>query len=125
VLEDTLNWSKGTHSVSFGVAFSRYGVWSIGIRNLQTPSVTLGVDNTYDPARTMFDSTNGPKNFPGANSSQLGDARDMYGILVGSVTSLGGTAYLNDETNKYSFNGNSVNRGHYQEFGFFAQDAWP
>ncbi len=124
VLEDTLNWSKGTHSVSFGAAFSRYGVWSIGIRSLQTPSVTLGVDNTYDPARVMFDSTNGPKNFPGANSSQLGDARDMYGILVGSVTSLGGTAYLNDATNKYAFNGNSVNRGHYQELGFFAQDAW-
>jgi hypothetical protein len=124
VLEDTLTWSKGSHSFSFGGAFSQFGVWAIGIRLLQSPSVTLGLDNTYDPARIMFDSTNGPKNFPGASSTQLSAARNMYGVLIGSVTSLGGTAYLNDQDNKYAFNGNSVNRGHYQEYGFFAQDAW-
>ena len=33
--------------------------------------------------------TNGTNNFPGASSSQLGDARDMYGVLGGSVTSFG------------------------------------
>ena len=124
VLEDTMTWSKGSHSFSFGVTFSQFGVWSIGIRTLQTPSVTLGVDNTYDPARVMFDSTNGPNNFPGASSTQLSTARTMYGVLIGSVTSLGGTAYLSDQDNKYAFNGNSVNRGHYQEYGFFVSDAW-
>ena len=124
VLEDSVNWSKGSHSLSFGAAFSQFGVWLMGIRTLQTPSVTLGLDNTYDPARVMFDSTNGPKNFPGASSSQLGDARDMYGVLIGSVTSLGGTAYLGDEDNKYHYKGDLVNRGHYQEYGLFVQDSW-
>jgi hypothetical protein len=124
VLEDSLTWSKGSHSFSFGAAFSQFGVWAMGIRILQTPSVTLGVDNTYDPVRVLFDSTNGPKNFPGASSSQLSTARSMYGVLVGSITSLGGTAYLSDKDNKYAFNGNSVNRGHYQEYGFFVQDSW-
>jgi hypothetical protein len=124
VLEDTLTWSKGSHSLSFGAAFSQFGVWLMGIRTLQTPSVTLGLDNTYDPARVMFDSNNGPKNFLGASSSQLGDARDMYGVLVGSVTSLGGSAYLSDKDNKYAYKGDSVNRGHYQEYGLFLSDAW-
>jgi hypothetical protein len=124
VLEDSLTWSKGSHSLTFGGAFSQFGVWSMGIRILQTPSVTLGVDNTYDPVRVLFDSTNGPKNFPGASSSQLGVARSMYGVLVGSITTLGGTAYLSDKDNKYAFNGNNVNRGHYQEYGFFMQDSW-
>jgi len=94
------------------------------IQTLQTPSVTLGVDNTYDPARIMFDSTNGRKNFPDASSSQLSTARSMYGVLVGSITSLGGSAYLSDETNKYAFNGDAVNRGHYMEFGSFISDSW-
>ena len=124
VLEDTLTWSKGAHSLSFGAAFSQFGVWLMGIRTLQTPSVTIGIDNTYDPSRVMFDSTNGKINFPGASSTQLGSARSMYGILIGSITSLGGTAYLNDKTNKYAYNGDSVNRGHYQEYGFFVSDAW-
>ena len=124
VLEDSMTWSKGAHSITFGGNFAQYGVWSMGIRILRTPSVTLGLDNTYDPARVMFDSVNGPKNFQGANSSQLSAARSMYGVMVGSVTSLGGTAYLSDQDNKYKFNGDNVNRGHYQEYGFFAQDAW-
>ena len=124
VVEDTLTWSKGSHSLSFGVAFSQFGVWMTSIQTLQTPSITLGLDNTYDPARAMFDSTNGPKNFPGASSSQLGDARDMYGVMVGSITSLGGSAYLGENNNKYTYKGDSVNRGHYQELGFFVQDAW-
>ncbi len=97
VLEDTLTWSKGSHSLSFGAAFSQFGVVEYtAIRTLQTPSVTLGVDNTYDPARIMFDSNNGPNNFPGASSTQLSTARAMYGVLIGSVTSLGGTAYLGE-----------------------------
>ncbi len=124
VLEDTLNWSKGTHSVNFGFAFSRYGVWQTALQTLQTPSVALGVDNTYDPARVMFDSSNGPKNFPGANSTQLSSARSMYGVLIGSVTSLGGSAYLSDKTNKYTYKGDTVNRGHYFDLGSFIQDSW-
>jgi len=124
VLEDSMTWSKGSHSISFGGAFSQFGVWSMGIRLLQTPSVTLGVDNNYDPARVMFDSTNGLKNFPGASSTQLSAARSMYGVLVGSVTQLGGTAYLSDADNKYKFAGDNVNRGHYQEYGAFVQDSW-
>ena len=124
VLEDTMTWSKGSHSLSFGFAFSQFGVWLAGLRTLQTPSVTLGVDNTYDPARAMFDDTNGPINFPSSSSAQRTTARNMYGTLVASVTSLGGTAYLNDETKKYAYNGDSVNRGHYQEYGFFLSDAW-
>jgi hypothetical protein len=124
VIEDSLTWSKGAHSINFGGAFSRYGVWYTSIRILKTPSVTLGVDNTYDPARVMFDSVNGPKNFPGANSTQLSTARSMYGVLIGSVTSLGGSAYLNEAGDKYTFQGNSVDRGHYLEYGFFVQDSW-
>ncbi len=126
VIEDSMTWSKGSHSINFGGTFSQYGVWSMGIRILRTPSVTLGVDSTYDPARVLFESANASRNFPGGSisSSQLSTARAMYGVLIGSVTSLGGTAYLNDQTNDYSFNGDNVNRGHYQEYGFFVQDAW-
>jgi hypothetical protein len=124
MFEDSLKWSKGEHSISFGGSFAQYGVRDQIPRFLQTPSVTLGLDTTYDPAQSMFDSVNGPKNFPGASSSQLSAAGAMYGVLIGSVTQLGGTAYLDGQTNKYVFNGNTDNLGHYREYGLFGQDSW-
>jgi len=121
VIDETLSWSKGSHSLSFGVSWSKYDVWYYAQR--MVTSISLGTDSTYDPARLMFDTVNGPKNFPGANSSQLSAARDMYGVLVGRVTSIGGTAYIGED-NKYHYQGNSVNRGYYQETGFYVQDSW-
>ncbi len=122
VVEDTLSWSKGSHSLSFGVNWSKYSVWLLSTRTV--PTIGLGTDPTYDPARTMFDTSNGPKNFPGSSSAQRTAAQNMYGVLTGRVTSISGTAYLSETTNKYEFLGNTTTRGHYQEMGFFIQDAW-
>jgi len=121
VIDETLSWSKGSHGFSFGVSWGKYDMWLYSQR--MVTGITLGTDSTYDPARLMFDTVNGPKNFPGASSTQYGNARSMYGVLVGRVTATSGSAYL-DENSKYKYQGNSVNRGYYQETGFFAQDAW-
>ncbi len=122
VIEDTLSWSKGTHSLSFGVNWSKFSVWLLSQRTI--PTISLGVDTNLDPARTMFDGSN-KNNFPGnPSTSQLGVARSMYGTLTGRVTQISGTAYLGEKTNQYEFLGNTTTRGHYQELGSFIQDAW-
>jgi hypothetical protein len=122
VIDETLSWSKGSHGLAFGVSWGKYDVW-LWSRSNAAQAITLGTDNTYDPARLMFDTVNGPKNFPNANSTQLGNARNMYGVLVGRVTSVGGTAYIGEDS-KYHYNGTTVNRGYYQEVGTYAQDSW-
>jgi len=122
LFEDTLTWNRGAHGLSFGVTFSNTGIWSWS--QAVVPSISFGVDTTSDPARVMFDSVNGPKNFPGASNTQISTARDIYAVLTGRVTSIGGNAVLNEKTLKYAYNGPNVYRAHQREFGFFAQDSW-
>jgi hypothetical protein len=122
LFEDTLNWSRGTHSISFGGTFSNTGMWTWS--QTVVPSIGFGVDTNVDPARILFDSVNGPANFQGASNAQINTARDIYAVLTGRVDSIGGSAILNENTNKYAFNGPSVTRSHQRELGLFAQDSW-
>ena len=65
------------------------------------PNVVLGFDNTLDPAAPMFNSTN----FPSATATQLTEARNIYALLTGRVTSVAGTARLNAAGDEYVYNG--------------------
>jgi hypothetical protein len=80
----------------------------------------LGFDNNNDPAAFMF--TTG--NFPGASGGQLTDARALYGLLTGRVTSVGGQAALNPDTNRYELNGNRRRAGKLNNYSVFVQDSW-
>ncbi|MBZ5496278.1 MAG: carboxypeptidase-like regulatory domain-containing protein [Acidobacteriia bacterium] len=122
LFEDTINWMRGPHSFSFGGTFSNTGMWTFS--QTVVPSIGFGVDTTFDPARILFDSVNGPVNFQGASNTQISTARDIYGVLTGRVDSIGGSAVLNEITNKYAFNGPNVTRSHQRELGLFAQDSW-
>jgi hypothetical protein len=121
-LADTLSWTRGSHGLSFGFEFTNVASWTWSLTLL--PSVGLDVNTTYDPARTMFDSVNGPKNFPGASSTQLSYARQIYASLTGRVTSISGSAMLNEKTLKYTYYGELVRRARMREIGIFAQDSW-
>jgi hypothetical protein len=121
-IDETVSWSKGSHSISFGGSFTNAGNWTWAQSLL--PTLSFGVDTTNDPARFMFDSNNGAKNFPGASSSQLSEAQSIYASLTGRVTSISGSAVLNEKTLQYQFLGPNVQRMHQREIGLFAQDSW-
>ena len=116
-IEDTLNWIKGSHSFSFGGAFTQADLW---LRN-QTlvPTINFGIASG-DPADAMF----APANFPGASTGQINNARALYSILVGRVSSIGGNARLNEGTDQYEYLGLGTQRGRMRELGLFAQDSW-
>jgi hypothetical protein len=116
-IDNTLNWIKGTHSLSMGATFAQI-THDQNSSNL-VPSINFGVDTTNDPARTMF--TTG--NFPGASNAQLALARHLYALLTGHVTQVGGTARLNDDL-EYVYLGNLNSRSRMREFGAFVQDSW-
>jgi hypothetical protein len=117
VFEDTLNWIKGSHTISLGGSLTQADLW---LKN-QTlvPAINFGIA-TGDPADAMF--TTG--NFPGASTAQLNTARALYSVLVGRINSITGNARLNEQTNEYQYLGLGVQRGRMREFGFFAQDSW-
>lgn len=116
-LDDTVNWQKGTHSISFGGSYYDGHVWVTNQTMVQR--VDFGVD-TSDPAIAMFTAAN----FPGASSAQLGYARNLYAMLTGRVTALTADARLDEETNRYVVLGPRTQRLRQEEFGLFVSDSW-
>ena len=121
-LQDTLTWTHGAHNISMGGSYNFTGDWNWG--QTVAPTISFGVDTTYDPARFMFDATNGPKNFPGSNTTQQSAAQAAFAVLTGRVTQISGSGVLSETTNQYTYNGANVNRSHQTEIGVFATDSW-
>ena len=117
-LENSLNWLRGDHSLRFGATFTQVtnisDAWNIA------PTVTLGLDQTNDPANAMFTTTA----FPGASTTNLADARALYALLTGRVTAINGTARQNVSTGEYVYLGGLEQRARMNEFGLYAQDSW-
>src|SRR5262245_28711224 len=116
-ISDTVNWTRGAHSLSFGGRYS----WVTLTFNQQTlvPTINFGVD-TNDPANAMFTTAN----FPNASATDLNNARALYAILTGRVTAINANARLVEEKGQYVYLGNAFERGRQREWGFFGQDSW-
>jgi Carboxypeptidase regulatory-like domain len=114
---DTLTWTKGAHSLTFGGKFTEV----VLTFNQQTlvPTINFGV-NTNDPADDMFTRTN----FPGASDADLNRAKGIYAVLTGRVIAINSNVRLDEETGNYVYLGNGIERGRQREYGFFAQDSW-
>ena len=119
---DNLTWQRGAHSLAFGMTFT--SVKSYENNKTAVPGISFGVDTTNDPARTLFDATNGPINFPGASNTDLANARNIYAVLTGRVTQIAGNALFNEATNKYVYIGDDIRRARQREVGFYVQDSW-
>ena len=87
--------------------------------NAVTP-ITLGFDTNTDPAAGLFNATN----FPSATANQLNEARALYAILTGRVTSIPGTARLDSATGKYVFLGDLARKSQQSSFSAFISDQW-
>jgi hypothetical protein len=118
---DTLTWTRGAHSLSFGGQFTQVNLWLLN--QTVVPTIGFGV-NTNDPANAMFSGTAGAANFPGAAAADITRAANIYAVLTGRVTSIAANAGLDEKTGKYVYLGNRVQRARQREMGIFAQDSW-
>jgi carboxypeptidase family protein/TonB-dependent receptor-like protein len=116
LVEDTLNWLKGSHSISMGGTFTQFDIWAKNSSLL--PTISFGVLGN-DPANPLFSAAN----FPGASAAQTGAAANLYALLTGRVTQIAADARL-DESGKYVYQGTGLQRGRLREYGVFAQDSW-
>lgn len=115
LLEDSVNWLKGAHSITFGGSFNMFTIWAKNSSLL--PTINFGVV-TNDPAQNMFT----PANFPGASTANLNSARALYALLTGRVSQINGDARL--ENGKYVYMGTARQEGRMNEAGLFIQDSW-
>jgi hypothetical protein len=84
------------------------------------PSIGLGFSTQFDPAASMFTSST----FPGASSGQLTDARQLYAVLTGRVSSISSQIALDPETNQYVNLGARTRAGGITMLSGFLQDTW-
>jgi hypothetical protein len=114
--EDIVTWLKGAHSITLGGSATQYTVW---MKN-QTliPTANLGFANS-DPAIAMFNTAN----LPGASTTQLTAAENLYGLLTGRIVSFTGEARI-DENGQYGYLSPSLQRARMREMDTFIQDQW-
>jgi hypothetical protein len=117
LLEDTLTWLKGAHSISMGGSWTQYTLWARNSAML--PSIDFDVVSG-DPALGLFTTAS----FPGASSTNITAARRLYAMLTGRVSRINGDARLNEATGEYDYMGTGMQRARMREGGLFLQDAW-
>ncbi|MGH9971998.1 MAG: carboxypeptidase regulatory-like domain-containing protein, partial [Pyrinomonadaceae bacterium] len=119
VLLDNLSYVRGDHSFNFGVDLAQHSSWSFSVQRV-VPAITFGLD-TNDPANSaMFVLAN----FPGASNTDLTNAKNLYALLTGRVTTISANAFTSEETGKYTYLGDFTQRTRQRTAGFFAQDSW-
>lgn len=116
--EESATWMKGSHSFNFGGAVLHSRAWDMAQQ--MVPGINLGFNTANDPAASLFTATN----FPGASSGQLTDARELYALLTGRVTSVTGQAALDPNTNQYVAFGPRRREGRILMPSLFFQDSW-
>ena len=116
-VNDTLSVMHNAHSLVFGGSFTEITFWNYS--QTVVPGITFGTDTT-DPASALFTTAN----FPGASSTQLGNAANIYAVLTGRVTGITANANLGETNHTYTYNGPVVQRLRQKESGLFAQDTW-
>jgi hypothetical protein len=119
-LGDSVSWVKGRHQIKFGfTAWQEHDKYWNAPQGF--PNYSLGLV-TGDPALGPFSLGA----FPGANTTQLTEAENLYATLVGRISSVGGQFGADPKTNSYNqqrgsdFNLNELLRSG----GVFVQDSW-
>ncbi len=117
-LANTLNWQRGSHALQFGAEFLR--ATASESAQQMVPGINLGFSTQFDPAAGLFTTAN----FPSASAAQLTDARELYALLTGRVSSVTGQAALDPATNKYVAFGPRTRTGQIDVWSAFVQDSW-
>lgn len=114
----TVSWVKGSHLVNMGGSYSRISEYTQSLNTQIIPRVTFGMTSN-DPALSVFNAAN----FPGASSSDLANAENLYSLLTGRVSAITKTVVLDEQTHIYG-NSGVIARYKQQEYGMFVQDSW-
>ena len=118
-LSDTMTWQKGAHTFNFGFSWYReqdhYWNPPAGF-----PNITLGLANG-DPALQAFTQSS----VPNASFAQLSEAEQLYAVLTGRISNVGGQFAYNPSTGTYANSVGAYNLDELQKaWGLFFQDSY-
>jgi hypothetical protein len=119
---DTVSWVKGPHQITFGGSFDQINLFQQIEGTADFPGITLGVA-TGDPLNTGSTSIFTSANFPGATTTQLSQAANLYADVVGRVSSISQSVALSEASHQYG-PGAPIDRDRMREYGLFVQDQW-
>lgn len=123
---DNVTWISGSHTITFGGQYKLIRAEGSSIGRI-VPSIVFGLDAS-DPAFNLFCATFNAQTcpvvtLPGATSTQLTAARNLYATLIARVTGYTSTAYLNPD-GTYHENDVLARLAKQNSYGLYAQDSW-
>jgi len=121
-LNDNVSDLRGNHLINVGFNFTQVNQWQAASNSSLLNTITLG-QATGDPDNTGATNLFTSANFPGANSTQLSDAANLYAIVAGRVSAVTSSAVLGEQSHTYGPN-YTVDRNRMREFAVYAQDTW-
>ncbi|MEK6321815.1 MAG: TonB-dependent receptor [Acidobacteriota bacterium] len=116
---DNLSWTRGKHNYNFGAAYNRATSFFQSSGGPLVPQASFNVVSA-DPADAIFSAAN----FPGSDLVQRNNARAIYALLTGRVSSFGFFGKLDETTKTYSLTGSAVERNSVHGYGFYFQDYY-
>lgn len=117
---DSLTWVKGNHTMTFGGQLKKIETISDSVNPVRS-TVTFGVLTQQD---TSLVNAFSAANIPGANSTEVANARALYATLTGRISAFNsGTVYL-EADGVYRLNGSRHFEIQENTNGLFAQDSW-
>ncbi len=119
---DTLTWQHKAHTVNFGFSWWReQNHYYNGV--LGFPVLSMGLANG-DPALNAFTS-GATGTVPNSSGSQLSEAQELYAVLAGRVSGIGGSYAYSPSANAYTAGIGTYNLDELQKaFGLFVQDSY-
>ena len=120
-LHDTFTWTKGTHTMTYGVDFT-----GIYYNDFFTVSGSAGFGlATGDPLLSQGTATFGQNNnLPGISSSDLSNAEGLYASLAGRVSSYSSAVAYSPTTGGYLSGAPEVDKDGQHEIGIYGGDSW-
>jgi Carboxypeptidase regulatory-like domain len=115
---ENLSWAKGPHNFNFGGAFTHTTSFQQSSGGSVVPTLAFGASSAADPVSSVFNSTT----LPGADVTQLANARALYALLTGRISGVTFNGKLDEETKKYSDFGTAIERNSVIGFGIYFQD---
>ena len=121
---DNFHWQHGVHSFTFGGNMIRASVHQATLGDAGIPRYNFGVVSA-DPANSMFTASNFPNLPSGATGNNvLNDARNLYALLTGRVSSVTKTVNIDEKTHQFADFRPVMIRERESSFGLYFADSW-
>jgi hypothetical protein len=118
-IQDTVGMVRGKHTFTFGGNVTALRFLDNSFGGAGIPTVSFGVVSG-DAVAGIFSTTS----MPGISTTDLGNARTLYALLTGRVSSISGSRNVDENSKKYVNLAPLVQRAAQNEFGLFFTDSW-